>query len=235
MAYQMIHMEIAYRLLECFPQIRDRAEFLLGSLAPDSVHMNPDYEVGMKVRSHMFEECGPWGDTQDYERWDRNIRVVLDEISGLSQESGTGYRSYLLGMCVHCLTDYRNDLYIWRYLQKEFIPRMGFDLFKKDYYVEARGIDCWLYQNSPYTAKIRSLLATAESYEVADMVNKQEVEQMRHHLLYVQYDAPVQDISGYRFLSADFLEGFLQRTVTEIAAQIQDVICFVTDRQGAAF
>lgn len=221
MAYQMIHMEIAYRLLQAFPRLLGQAEFLLGSVAPDSVHMNPDYEIRMKVRSHMFEGCGPWGDTQDYERWDSNIRKVLQGISDLAQTSETGYRSYLLGMCVHCLTDYQNDLYIWRRLQKEFVPKMGLDAFKKDYYVEARGIDRWLYQSSPHTAEIRRLLLEAEAYEVADMVKKAEVEQMRRHLLYVQYDEPLQDISGYRFLSADFLESFLKQTTAEIAAKIQ--------------
>ena len=73
MAFQMIHMEIAYRLLERIPQIPNAAEFILGSVAPDSVHMNPDYNVSMKVKSHMFEGCGKWGDTQDYQLWKRNI------------------------------------------------------------------------------------------------------------------------------------------------------------------
>ena len=53
MAFQMIHMEIAYRLLERIPQIPNAAEFILGSVAPDSVHMNPDYNVSMKVKSHI--------------------------------------------------------------------------------------------------------------------------------------------------------------------------------------
>lgn len=223
MAFQMIHMEIAYRLLEAFPRIENRAEFLLGTVAPDSVHMAAEYEVRKKVASHMFEECGPWGDTQDYKRWEQNIREILKGIPKLPKEHGMGYRAYLLGMCVHCMTDYRNDLYIWRKLQREFIPGMGLEGFKKAYYAEARGIDLWLYQNSPHTTEIRSLLAEAEAYDVADRVKKEEVERMRSHLLHTQYAAKTQDISAYRFLSAEFLEGFIQRTVAEIAAQIEDL------------
>lgn len=64
MAYQMIHMEIAYRLLKQLSMVENGAEFILGAVAPDSVHMNQNYEVGMKVSSHMFEFCGKWGDTQ---------------------------------------------------------------------------------------------------------------------------------------------------------------------------
>ena len=78
MAYQMIHMEIAYRLLKRIPQISNAAEFILGSVAPDCVHMNPDYNVNMKVRTHMFEGCGQWGDTQDYQLWKRNINSFYE-------------------------------------------------------------------------------------------------------------------------------------------------------------
>ena len=50
MAYQMIHMEVAYRLLDRLPWIKEKADFILGSVAPDSVHMNPAYQVSMKEK-----------------------------------------------------------------------------------------------------------------------------------------------------------------------------------------
>lgn len=82
MAFQMIHMEIAYRLLKHIPQLSNAAEFILGSVAPDSVHMNPNYNVGMKVKSHLFEGCGKWSDTQDYQQWKRNINSFYKIIAG---------------------------------------------------------------------------------------------------------------------------------------------------------
>lgn len=80
MAYQMIHMEIAYRLLKQLSMVENGAEFILGAVAPDSVHMNQNYEVGMKVSSHMFEFCGKWGDTQDYKRRESNIKDFFIEM-----------------------------------------------------------------------------------------------------------------------------------------------------------
>ena len=108
MAFQMIHMEIAYRLLNRIPQISNAAEFILGSVAPDSVHMNPDYNIDMKVKSHLFEDCGKWSDTQDYQRWKRNIHHFCEMIAGKED----AYRDFCIGICVHCLTDYWNDLKI---------------------------------------------------------------------------------------------------------------------------
>ena len=66
MAYQMIHMEVAYRLLDRLPWIKEKADFILGSVAPDSVHMSPAYQVSMKEKSHLFNGSGEWGNTEDY-------------------------------------------------------------------------------------------------------------------------------------------------------------------------
>lgn len=43
-----------------------------------------------------------------------------------------------MGMCVHCLTDYWNDIKIWKRLQKGYVSAMGFEGFKDAYYAEAR-------------------------------------------------------------------------------------------------
>lgn len=215
MAYQMIHMEVAYRLLEQIPQIENAAEFVLGSVAPDSVHMNQAFDVNMKVISHMFEGCGKWSDTQDYQRWRSNIKSVFCSV--LDAKERTDYRDFAIGLCVHCLTDYWNDINIWKKLQKEYIPSMKFETFRELYYQEARGIDQWLYQNSKNTENIREMLLKAKSFDVEGLVKKAYIEQQREHLLNVQYDVEAVDISNYRFLSAEIIEDFIDFVVNDIA------------------
>ena len=218
MAYQMIHLEVAYRLLECLSttkyQILYPAEFILGAVAPDSVHMRSDYEVEMKVKSHLFENCGPWGDTQDYEQWILNIQNFF--ASHVVNRMQSIERDFALGKCVHCLTDYCNDLKIWRRLQKENIPPMDLESFREAYYPEARGIDLWLYQNSSNTHKIMELLANAEVFDYEDLVCATDIEKTKNHLLFTQYAVDQIGIADYRFLSASFLEDFLESTVKDI-------------------
>ena len=115
----MIHLEIAYRLLGTLKGIEDESAYILGSVSPDSVHMDEGYEVHMKVKSHLFEGCGPWGDTRDYGRWLRNIKEFYEEetlnaIKRAGSAEEKSYISYITGVCVHCITDYMNDLHIWR-------------------------------------------------------------------------------------------------------------------------
>lgn len=219
MAFQMIHMEIAYRLLEQIPQIENAAEFILGSVAPDSVHMNPQFEIGMKVQSHMFEGCGEWSDTQDYVRWRRNIEDGLHKFD--NKEKGTAYRDFTFGLCVHCLTDYWNDIKIWRKLQKEYIPPMELAEFREAYYPEARGIDFWLHQNGRNTKSIMEMLDKAVAFDIKGLVNKDDIEKLKHHLLNIQYNVDAVDISKYRFLSADFLEDFINFNVKDIEETLQ--------------
>lgn len=216
MAYQMIHMEIAYKALMHMPQISNAAEFILGSVAPDSVHMNPDYHIGRKVRSHLFEGCGKWGDTQDYQRWRRNIHSFC--VTTVGMESAC--TDFGIGICVHCLTDYWNDIRIWRKFQSENVPPMDNDEFRKAYYPEARGIDLWLYQNSKHTGEIRKMLSEALAMDVEGLIDREDVERQRNYLLDTQYDADLADISGYRYLSADIIDDFIRVTVNDIVETI---------------
>lgn len=214
MSLQMIHMEIAYRLLEYLPQIEHPAEFILGSVAPDAVHMNPDYDVSSKVKSHLFENCGPWGDTQDYKQWQNNIEAYFERIAAVQEEPAG--RDFMLGICVHCLTDRWNDIRIWRKAQSEFLPAMAFEAFREAFYREQRSIDNWLYQNSENTAQIRKLLSNAESFEIEDFVDREELENLRKHLLTVQYNVEKVDITNNHFFTPEMIEDFMAYTVNAI-------------------
>lgn len=219
MSFQMIHMEIAYRLLNELPQINNPAEFILGSVAPDSVHMSPSYDVSKKVISHMFEGCGPWSDTQDYKRWKSNIKNVFESV--YIKSAREEYRDFVLGLCVHCLTDYWNDIKIWKRLQGEYIPPMEFEVSKNAYYPEAQGIDKWLYQNSRNTQTVRDMLMKAKAFDVEELAVKENVEKQRSHLLNVQYNVETIDISNYQFLSTEDISEFIDFVVDDIAKTIK--------------
>lgn len=214
MSLQMIHMEIAYRLLQYLPQVKHPAEFILGSVAPDAVHMAADaahlaadFDVAEKVRSHLFEGCGPWGDTQDYEQWERNIETFFEK--GVRGETEPARRDFALGIYVHCLTDRWNDLRIWRRAQSMYLPAMAFAEFRDSFYREYRKIDWWLYQNSEHTTKICALLADAAVFSLEGLVNGEKLENLKKYLLTVQYNVEMVDITQNHFFTAQRIEDFM--------------------------
>ena len=214
MSGQITHMEIAYRLAERLSITKDRQQLILGSVAPDSVHFADDY-LNKKIHSHLFENCGPWGDTQDYDQWIVNIKAFEDKY--VAKEKDNSRKLFLLGIVIHCLTDYWNDLLIWRMLQKKMIPPMNYDEFKEAYYPESMRTDRWLFQNTNNAGEIMKLLDASKEFDFEDYVRAADISKMKHHLIYEQYNLPDPiDVSGHKFYPSSLLIDFVEEVPDRI-------------------
>jgi hypothetical protein len=213
-------MEIAYRLLPRLGGNIPAAEFIFGSVAPDSVHMNPEYEVRFKVQSHLFEGCGEWGNTGDYDRWERNID------SFWSRQKERRIRDEELafagGVFTHCYTDYYNDLNLWRRFQRQYIPPMTPAEFRTSYYREARGIDNWLYYHSHSAGEIMQLLEKGRFYPLEGLLREKEAMLEKQHLLQEQYEDRQDEIQDFRFLKEEILMEFIENTVDAIEKKFRE-------------
>lgn len=218
MSFQMIHMEIAYRVMEKLSLTEGREAFMLGSVAPDAVHMRADYTVESKIHSHLFESCGPWGDVRDNERWLRNIDQFWNAYG--KDETEVSLKMLAAGIFVHCMTDYWNDVTIWNGTRREYVPPMDPARFKNEFYVEANAIDKWLYQNSRHTEEIRALLAAAKAQSLADYFSAEDTSKIKHHLLNIQYDVPPVDISAFRYYTREKLEKFLADVTEDVCRNL---------------
>lgn len=227
MAYQMVHMEVAYRLILRLGISTFDEQFILGSVAPDSVHMRDPYKVEDKVHTHLFEGCGPWGEPEDYERWMTNIEAFRDNF--VRPQTDSKMRMFDLGIYVHCLTDYYNDLLILRRQQKKFMPPMTADELKAALYGEAPLLDKWLFQTSPHSKDIAELLKKSEETGMGDYIYADDLTKMKHHLLNVQYNlsGPI-DVSGFKYFPSGILMEFLD-TVTEKIYEKVAPICSCPD------
>ena len=220
MAGQITHMAVAYRLIDKLGIDEGKEEFILGSVAPDSVHFDEDY-LSKKIHSHLFENCGPWGDTQNYDNWIANIRAFWTRY--VVNEKNSIQRSLYVGIVVHCLTDYWNDLLIWRALQKEMIPPMTYDGFKEAYYPESQRIDRWLYQNIENADLIMQLLENSRETDFEDYLKATCIAKMKRHLIDVQYNLPDPiDVSGHKFYKADMMRLFVSEVPDRICEQIKE-------------
>lgn len=220
MAGQITHMEIAYKLIDRLKITEGKAEFILGSVAPDSVHFDEDY-LSKKIHSHLFENCGPWGDTQNYDNWIINIKAFWNKY--VVKENDNIRKAFCIGIVVHCLTDYWNDLLIWRALQKEMIPPMTYDGFKEEYYPESNRIDRWLYQNIQDKDDIMQLLEDSREEDFEDYVKASCMTKMKRHLIDVQYNLPDPiDVSGHKYYKSDMIFKFVSEVPDRICEQVKE-------------
>ena len=220
MSFQMTHMEIAYKVAGRLSLGEERKQFILGSVAPDSVHFRDDFVIEHKIHSHLFEECGEWSDTQDYERWMQNIGDFWDKYG--EGETDKMRRAFILGICAHCVTDYCNDLYIWRALEREYIPPMTREDFRSEYYPEARDVDKWLFQESPNAKEIVALLEASDEMDFYDYIRAIDQVKMKDHLINVQYNLPDKvDVTGYKYYPSDKILWFVDTVSDKVFDYLQ--------------
>jgi len=109
MPYPMTHLCIAYNILNNTPQIKEPCDFLLGAIAPDSVHFRDNYESNMKKVSHLTVGDEKWGEVTNNEEWLENILIFL-------QESKYKYKNevdFIYGYCCHIIADIQNNKKLW--------------------------------------------------------------------------------------------------------------------------
>ena len=215
MAYQMIHMEVAYLLMDKLQINQCKAEFILGSVAPDSVHFRDPYKIEDKIHTHLFENCGPWGDPQDYEKWMANMDGFRDTKS--YSEKDCGRQMFIYGMYIHCLTDYYNDRLIWRRFQEQLKATMTDTEIKNAFYPEAQLVDKWLFQTGEHSGEICRLLKESVAYDLDDYVYATDLEKMKTHLLENQYHiTEMIDVSGMKYYTSKVGMDFVNTTVENI-------------------
>ena len=106
MSYTMTHLVIGSRLAELL-DIKDKKEFLLGTISPDAVHVRTDYDKRMKAFSHFMPEDMEWGTEESWIGWERWIKNALD-CYGKIREAAGGGSDFEKGYLAHVLTDALN-------------------------------------------------------------------------------------------------------------------------------
>lgn len=204
MSYQMTHLEIAYRLLEKYNWIEERPDFLLGAIAPDAVHFHEEYSYKLKEQSHLWD-CGPrWGITLDSDRWERNV------LNFWEKHKDDSNREYIAGYCVHILTDWMNDIRIWKPFRVENVKGENVDEVYQIYSREAYRSDQWLYHESDNSEKIMSILTEGRAYSIENRICRKDVEMQKRHILSEQYkNTDDYDISGQRYCTEDVITMFI--------------------------
>lgn len=97
MPFPMIHMEVA-RLVKAKCGIGNTAQYYLGTIAPDAVHIRAGMSGEDKKAAHLCTDGAAWGEVTDNAGWRDNVLDFL-------RTNTAGDRDFLLGYCVHILTD----------------------------------------------------------------------------------------------------------------------------------
>ena len=216
MAYSMVHLEVAYRLLNNWNWIKAPGDFLVGAIAPDAVHFCENYQIQMKEKSHIWD-CGPrWGITEDPDKWEANALRFWEE------NKDADNKDFIAGYCVHILTDIYNDIKIWSPFRRMNLAGTNVEEVYHIYGKEASESDQWLYQTSLHSEHIMELLAGGRAYSIADCIGQGEINKLIQYMLTEEYvKKEIYDISGFRYCNDNVILGFIEECTEWLAERMK--------------
>ena len=161
MPLPMVHLAVAVQICEAAHSIPSPA-FLLGSIAPDAIHMRPGAGGDDKRRVHLAGPQDP-----DHER----IRAFL----ALHWAHDTGSPDLAEGYTVHLLTDR-----LWRETViapfRASVPQdIPYQELRSLYYQDTDQIDLNLYDRMPWRTEVWTKLAIADPDPIDSLLTAQEI------------------------------------------------------------
>ncbi len=184
MSYTMTHVLVAEKLLEYFDFSIDYPTYMVGAVAPDAVHANPDYTPKLKEKSHLFAEGLKWGVVTSEKQFDKWLRSVKE----FYVDNNSKYdRDFFLGYIVHILTDICScrDIYAPFYLSLTEEDR---DEKKKQFAQESYVVNYYLFREFSKGKDLMEILKTGHSYSIPDVYDDSFSENRSRQLLDFEFN-----------------------------------------------
>ena len=203
MPFPMIHLSIAYNILKNTTTIKKPCDFMLGAVAPDSVHFRDNYNSDMKKISHLCVGKEKWGRLSNNDEWQKNVLAFLEE------NKHTEKADFIYGFCAHILADIQNNIKIWTPFLKENIQALESGM-GSIYHKESYDLDYALYDENPNKKIIWEMLEDAESYHIANIIDEDAINKMKDNLLHVQFlPRESVDVSCNKYATISRMQDFI--------------------------
>jgi len=204
MPFVMTHLEIANNILKSTDKIKNRGDFLLGSVAPDCIHVRNEYHSDMKKMSHLCVGEEPWGRATNNGEWQENVIKYLHE--NMNEDNA----DFLYGYAVHILADIQNNRKIWGpfYVANKELLANGHG---SQYHHESAMVDLELYLSNPDRERMWNELSKSKGYDLDELVKSYEIESMRDSILTERYvDRELEDNTKNEYVSLSVIREFIE-------------------------
>lgn len=203
MPFAMTHLYISFNILNSTPQIKKPCDFMLGALAPDSVHFRDNYNSDMKKKSHLCVGDEKWGRITNNQEWFKNVLAFLQENKDMEN------KDFICGYCSHILADIQNNIKIWTPFVLENIETLK-NGAGSIYHQESYDIDYALYLLNPQQKVICNMLEYAAGYDIPNVVVGDEIDKMKYDILHNQFSGrKSMDVSLNRYVTLSGIQEFI--------------------------
>lgn len=177
MPLPMVHLLLAEKIGEQLGKKPDAA-FLLGSIAPDAIHVRTGTNRRDKHGTHFFR--GKLWDKEEVERhWNLVAQKLENGVFATPQE-----RAFAEGYCIHTLLDMVWIEQFFNVLANTLrAGGIGFEDIRTKYYAETNACDAAIYQKYPWVGEVRQQLMSAMPLEFEQLLTAREVGLWRDNVI----------------------------------------------------
>jgi hypothetical protein len=205
----MVHFSIAKKIFEPNPS----PEFLLGSIAPDAIHMRENTTRQDKNRTHLCEDDGTMP----------NLQIFYDFCKQHLKQNEHDYNQFIFGYVSHLYADLRWTETVWKdYVEKVRHVIDGHnESIKSRYNKEVCQIDYNLYRSEEWSNKILTSLLNSREYSIPKLLTSKEITQYREHTIQGLRDEGNEPCIVPIYITDDIVRLFINTTVDELKVLIK--------------
>lgn len=208
LAYTMIHILIAEKVLEYMKTPVEYSTYLLGTIAPDAVHAAKDYSPAQKERSHLFAEGARWGrvtSEEDLARWSESIKAFY------LKERDRYDKDFFLGYIVHLLVDRYScqNIYVPFYLS----IKDDHDEMMAQYRKECSCVNYYLYREYSKEKNLYNILRAGHSCSIDGVFEKDLLDPRIDQLFSYEFQChDIEHLAENRICTLDNTAWLIQET-----------------------
>ena len=220
MAYTMTHVLVAEKVLEYLDFPVDYSTYMVGAVAPDAVHANPNYSPKLKEKSHLFAEGLKWGEvTSDHELEDWFGFVKEFYINNHSRYD----RDFFLGYIVHVLTDICScrEIYAPFYLSLTEDDKVE---KKKQFSYESYVVNYYLFKEYSREKDLMQILNMGRSYSIPEVYDDSFSEDRSRQLLDFEFKSwDLESIGNHSIVTIENTRALLEHAPRMVWEMLMDI------------
>ena len=203
MPFPMTHLLISHEIMLKTRKIENHSDFILGSLAPDSVHFRDNYSSDYKLVSHLCVGKEKWGSVTNNDEWEDNILLFIERNNKFIS------KDFIYGYCSHILADIQNNRKIYLPFREEVNEELKHGE-KSKYHHESSAIDNELSLDNKIS-EIFKLLENSKTYEIEGLIYENELNKMKNRILFNQYTNVIsKDLSKNKHVTIKRIRLFIE-------------------------
>lgn len=204
----MVHLAIAVKYFE---DQNIPNTFLLGSIAPDSIHMRNNARRDDKIKTHFGgQQTDPF-----------SLESYYKEL--INQDLDPDWKWFVKGYFAHVLTDYFWVQSIYSSYQEEASKnKLTKEDIRTTYYMETDEVDFYLYETKEWKDKVWNGLIHTKIYSITSLLTEVEINFWR--LRTIHWFDLLTNKPGIepRYITKLLVEEFIEQTADKVRIAIED-------------